>query len=71
MLDNMEEHAVMQFVPAIQAGFTRDSNAPAPIFVFRAHDERCRERKQGYFKAFVDMRTFFMSICKDIASIAE
>ena len=63
--------AVMQRVPASQAGFTRNANAPSQTLVLRAHRERCRERKEGYFVAFVDMGTFFMSICRDIVALAE
>lgn len=69
MLD-MEGTAVRKSVPARQAGFTRNANAPAQTLVLRAHQERCRELRQNYFVAFVDMGTFFMSICKDIAILA-
>ena len=67
----MEGTAIRKSVPASQAGFTRNANAPAQTLVLRTHRERCRELKQNYFVAFVDMGTFFMSICKDIASLVE
>ena len=65
------EEACGRHVPSSQAGFTQNVNAPGQTLVMRLHRERCRERRQGYYVAYADMGTYFMSICKEVMEVAE
>ena len=60
-----------RYVPASQSGFSQDANAPSQTMVMKLHRERCREKRQGYYVAYADMGTYFMSICKEIMAVAE
>jgi hypothetical protein len=60
-----------RYVPASQSGFSQDANAPAQTLAMRLHRERCHEKRQGYYVAYADMGTYFMSICKEVMAVAE
>ena len=65
------EEVACRYVPSSQSGFTKDHNACAQTLVMRLHRERCREQRQGYYVAYADMGSYFMSICKEIMLKAE
>ena len=65
------EEVACRYVPASQSGFSKDHNACAQTLVMRLHRERCREQRQGYYVAYADMGSYFMSICKEIMTVAE
>ena len=71
MMFEYEERACGRTVPASQSGFTKQANASAQTLVMRLHRERCRERKQGVAVLFCDLGTYFMSICKEVMTVAE
>ena len=58
------EEVACRYVPSSQSGFSKGHNASAQTLVMRLHRERCREQRQGYYVAYADMGSYFMSICK-------
>ena len=65
------DHASWQAVPASQAGFEKERNAPEQTLALRLKAEEAMMERKMLCRGYIDLGTFFMSCCHDVQAMVE